>query len=209
VRLDPTHRCVYSQFLPFLKAIYSLISPGWFITPIFGNDHFLFHASYFWFTIPLVVCIAIAPRYLYKACRINFAPDDLDRLRYLRKMQPNRRITAIPSEGGLHAFRRLGHRPSSRVESIGDGSINFFRPSLDHRTASRTDMATGIRSIHRGFDFSTEEGGVAIRRMQTNLSERRQSSRNLAVPLEGRKREGSFTKVLSMRRKFSKAKDHE
>ena len=189
----------------FLQAIYSLISPGWFVTPIFGNHHYLFRAADFWLAFPLVICIAIAPRYLYKAWKFNFAPDDLDKLRYLRKTDPQKRITSVPPDaGGLHALRRP--RPSSGVESIGD---NCFRPSLDNRMGSRTDMATGLRTIHRGFDFSTEEGGVAIRRMQSNLSERRQSSRNLALPSEGRKRDGSFTKVLSLRRRFSKAKDHE
>ena len=57
-------------------------------------------------------------------------------------------------------------------------------------------MSTGIRSVHRGFDFSQEEGGVAIRRIQTNLSERRQSSRNLATIDEShgtlRKRAGTI-----------------
>ena len=41
-------------------------------------------------------------------------------------------------------------------------------------------MSTRERSVHRGFDFSTEENEVAIRQMQTNLSERPQSNRNLA-----------------------------
>jgi phospholipid-translocating ATPase len=57
-------------------------------------------------------------------------------------------------------------------------------------------MSTGIRSVHRGFDFSMEEGGIAMRRMQTNLSERRQSSRS--VNLSGRKK--SISRVLSLRR---------
>lgn len=52
--------------------------------------------------------------------------------------------------------------------------------------ASHTDMSTGIRSTHRGFDFATEEGGVAMKRMQSNLSERRQSSKNLAT--QGKKK---------------------
>lgn len=52
--------------------------------------------------------------------------------------------------------------------------------SVDIRSASRTDMSTGIRSVHRGFDFATEEGGVAMSRMQSHLSERRTSSRNLS-----------------------------
>ncbi|KZT54419.1 phospholipid-translocating P-type ATPase [Calocera cornea HHB12733] len=58
-------------------------------------------------------------------------------------------------------------------------------------TGSRTDMSTGRRSLgqDRGFDFSQEEGGIAIQRMQSHLSEasqrRRQEkgSRNFASRL--------------------------
>jgi len=58
------------------------------------------------------------------------------------------------------------------------------RPPVEPLTGSRTDMSTGQRSVHRGFDFATEEGGVAMRRIQTNLSERRQSNRNLPLQMQ-------------------------
>lgn len=84
---------------------------------------------------------------------------------------------------------------------------------MDLRSASRTDMSTGVRSVHRGFDFATEEHGVAMRRMQSNLSERRQSSRNLATQAT-RSRKGTLVHVLSLprnllRKKGSHAKDLE
>lgn len=60
------------------------------------------------------------------------------------------------------------------------------RMSVDFRSASQMDMATGMVSRDRGFDFATEENGVAMRRMQSNLSERRTSNRNLAVPNDGK-----------------------
>ncbi len=67
---------------------------------------------------------------------------------------------------------------------------------MDIRSASRTDMSTGMTSAERGFDFVTEERGVVIQRMQTNLSQR-----------EGRKRRSSKLKgketlqhVLSLKR---------
>jgi len=44
-----------------------------------------------------------------------------------------------------------------------------------------------------------EENGVAMRRMQTNLSERYQSSRSLASPSDG-KQKGGTSRVLSLRR---------
>lgn len=46
---------------------------------------------------------------------------------------------------------------------------------MDIRRQSRTDMSTGLVSVDRGFDFATEEHGVAMQRIQTNLSERRSS----------------------------------
>lgn len=75
-------------------------------------------------------------------------------------------------------------------------------PSL--RTASRTDMSTGLRSTHRGFDFAAEEGGAAMRRLQSNLSAPRPSQTNLAHGSEpGAKRKISFAslrKTLKKRR---------
>ncbi len=70
-------------------------------------------------------------------------------------------------------------------------------------------MSTGIRSVHRGFDFATEENGVAMRRMQSNLSERRESNRNLAthgVSGANRGRKGTLGHVLSLPRSFLRKK---
>lgn len=162
-----------------MQAIYNLISPGWFVTPVFGDDHFLFRSGFFWLCLPLTVCIALAPRYIAKAWKFGFAPDDIDIMRYVCKMEPNRDIAHDATiSSHLAALRRPGSitsRRTSHAESV------HSRPSLDHRTASRTDMSTGIRSMHRGFNFAMEENGVAMRRMQSNLSERRQSSRDVAT----------------------------
>lgn len=42
-------------------------------------------------------------------------------------------------------------------------------------------MSTGLVSVDRGFDFAVEERGVHMRRVQTNLSEKRASMRSLGV----------------------------
>ncbi|KAK2466652.1 hypothetical protein APHAL10511_000910 [Amanita phalloides] len=163
-------------------AIYNTISPGWFSTPIYGNNIFLFHSAYFWLCLPLVVCIALLPRYLLKAWKFGFAPDDFDIMRYIHKKHP--------SEATLNYHLPLKTLPrsvsvGSRIDSpkiTPSHSVASLRgrPSMDLRMASQTDMSTGQRSIHRGFDFSTEENSVAIRRMQTNLSECRPSRRKLS-----------------------------
>jgi phospholipid-translocating ATPase len=95
--------------------------------------------------------------------------------------------------------------------STGELSLEPPRRSIDNRSASRTDMSTGLRSVHRGFNFAMEENGVAMRRMQSNLSVARQSSRNLDVIQEGGgRRSGSHSlNVLipkSLRRR-SRGKD--
>jgi phospholipid-translocating ATPase len=74
----------------------------------------------------------------------------------------------------------------------------FTRPSMDIQSASRTDMATGLMSTERGFDFATEEGGVAIQRIQTNLSERRENKRIRKVSLM--KGKEALSHVLSLKR---------
>jgi phospholipid-translocating ATPase len=48
-------------------------------------------------------------------------------------------------------------------------------------------MATDNVSVDRGFDFATEEHGVEMRRVQTNLSERRiRMSSIRKLPIKGK-----------------------
>ncbi|KDR73672.1 hypothetical protein GALMADRAFT_251453 [Galerina marginata CBS 339.88] len=188
-------------------AIYNTISPGWFVTPIWGNNVYLFQSAYYWLCLPLTILLALLPRYIYKSYKFAFMPDDVDVLRYIYKVDPHRDLAHDPmAHGGLESLKRP--RPSSMVSHARTESlVSLPRPSGDFRSASRTDMSTGLRSVHRGFDFSTEENGVAMQRMQTNLSERRQSSRNLAsVPESGPSRRGTLSHVLSVPRNFLRKK---
>lgn len=128
-------------------------------------------------------------------------------MRYIRKQDPNRDIAAASRlNGGINHLTRPDSaisRGTSRNESL----ISIPRHVSDPGSGSRTDMATGLRSLHHGFDFSTEENGVAMRRMQTNLSERRQSSRSLAVvPQQSHRRMKDLGHVFSIRRSLLKRK---
>lgn len=190
-------------------VVYNSISPGWFVTNVYGNNHFLFGSVYFWLSQPLVIAIALLPRYLYRAWRLGYDPGDLETLRYLRKMDPNLDIGTACRLNRQDRYlrppsRSRTPRPVSLISAISgtptDRSVDYN--SMDNggipdvRLASRTDMSTGVCSIHRGFDFVTEEGGVAIRRMQTNLSERWQSNRDLPPSPETKQ---SVTRKTSMR----------
>ncbi|KAF8844450.1 phospholipid-translocating P-type ATPase [Paxillus ammoniavirescens] len=213
--------------LLLFTLVYNSISPGWFVTDVYGNNHFLFRSPYFWLCQPLCVAIALLPRYLYRAWQLGYAPGDLELLRYIRKTQPDLDMaTALRRDRREGAPRSSSSRwrpPSrtSRPASISSAptgtptatpAVNYSQDNLsldlrrtpEPRRVSRTDMCTGLRSIHRGFDFATEEGGVAMRRMQSNLSERRQSSRHLPLPAEPKqspKRKASARIFSSLRRK--------
>uniref|UniRef100_A0A0W0FFE3 Phospholipid-transporting ATPase n=1 Tax=Moniliophthora roreri TaxID=221103 RepID=A0A0W0FFE3_MONRR len=220
-------------------AIYSLISPGWFVTPVYGNDHILFTAANFYFVIPITLCLSMVPRYVAKAYKFIYAPDDIDIMRWARKLNPHDTDYAkgaFLTNEGLSAMR--GHRqeasdavsrrtsrsdsfvsvapPSGRTSSRPNLQPGQSRVSIDYRSASRTDMSTGIRSVHRGFDFATEENGVAMRRMQSNLSEIRTSSRR-HLPEETGSDTGSRPKsrgkdslgrVLSVPKSFLRRRPH-
>ena len=178
------------------------------MTFVWGNNNFLFKSAYFWLCLPLTVLLALLPRYIFKAWKFGFRPDDVDILRYISKMEPNRDLTRDPQTcNPLTVLRRP--RPTS-IYGRTDSVASLSQPVVEGRSGSRTDMSTGQRSIHRGFDFSTEENGVAIRRMQTNLSERRQSSRNLAdVPETGtppHRRRDTISHVLAAPRNFLRRK---
>ncbi|KAF8237704.1 phospholipid-translocating P-type ATPase [Tricholoma matsutake] len=187
--------------LLLFTAVYNAISPGWFVTTVWGNNHFLWPSAYFWLCLPLTICLALAPRYLAKAWKFGFAPDDIDIMRYIAKMEPDRDVVRDAQLGG--ALKSMAAASSlSRTDSI--ASATYVRPSVDVRHASRTDMSTGERVVNRGFDFSTEEQGVAMRRIQTNLSERRESSRNLT--LQDQPKNSKLGHVFSVRKTFLRRK---
>ncbi|KAF9014178.1 phospholipid-translocating ATPase [Cyathus striatus] len=170
-------------------AIYSAIPPSYSVTFLYGNDPILFTSAHFWFGTILTFLVALLPRYIAKAWKFGFAPDDIDMIRYKYKQEPWTDFSQYgrSAEGsGLAALHR-GAAASASLSSLAsvprrshdirsDSAATlprFGRQSVDVRAASRTDMSTGLVSVHRGFDFATEEGGVAMRRIQTNLSERR------------------------------------
>ena len=177
-------RCTTTVTYVCFKAVYNSISPGWFSTPVYGNNHFLWSSPYFWFSIVLTFFLALAPRYLYKSYNFIFNPDDFEIMRWAKKVDPHRDFAKDSHTGGQ--LSRL--RPSTRSGvSSAMGSAAPSRSTLDGerpgapplRTTSRTDMSTGLRSTHRGFDFAAEEGGPAMRRLQSNLSAPRPSETHL------------------------------
>jgi phospholipid-translocating ATPase len=187
-------------FLTLYTLVYDSISPGWSVTHVYGNNHFLFRSAYFWLCQPLCVAIALLPRYLYRALQFGYAPGDLELLRYIRKTQPDLDMaTALRLDRSEGANRRPLSR-MSRPSSVLSEDDNLPE-RRDPRRMSRTDMSTGVCSIHRGFDFAAEEGGVAMRRMQSNLSERWQSNRHLPLPSQSPKRKTSIRIFSTLRRK--------
>ncbi|KAF8315252.1 phospholipid-translocating ATPase, partial [Clavulina sp. PMI_390] len=139
-------------------AVYSAIPPSAFAVPVYGIDHYMFRSAYYWFGLILTFFIAMLPRYLTKASRVLYTPNDIDILRIVHKLHPDIDIARHPLLGGQEDLYPL--EPRSPIP----------RP-LPPTAGSRTDMSTGLPMTDRGFGFSTEEGGVAIRRIQTNLSE--------------------------------------
>jgi len=192
-------------------AVYSVISPGSFATPVYGNDHYLFRSAYFWLCLPITILFSLMPRYLAKAWKFGYMPDDIDIVRWNRKLDPQRDLGHDAYFAGpLAALRRSQSikRPSSRPVSIASRADSVAtierRPPAEPLTGSRTDMSTGQRELQHGFDFTTEEGGVAMRRIQTNLSERRESRRSLPhADAEQANKKGSLHLWRSIRKKTS------
>ena len=194
-----------------------MVSPGWIATGAWGNDHYLFHSAYFWLCLPITIVFSLMPRYLSKAWKLGYMPDDIDIVRRYHAMYPDRDFEKDAHlDAPLQAMKGHAKRSSTSIhqDTPGSGSarpmsiaesvatIDARRPSMSLRAGSRTDMSTGLASVHHGFDFATEEGGVAMRRIQTNLSERRASSRNLPLS-EQPTRKGS--RLFSLRRNRKKS----
>lgn len=186
---------IYPMFI-LLQAIYSLVPPSYSPTTLYGIDYFVFPSAYFWLTLPLTVILALTPRLIAKTLKITFMPDDIDIIRIIRKQTPD--FDLSHAKRGLE---RLKQPSASTPRSISRSSVDMGRPQ-DLRLASRTDMATGLVSEDRGFDFASEEGGVAMRRMQSRLSEHQQQ-RGLdlrPVSASSRKAKEALSHVFSLRR---------
>ena len=200
-RLGVHCKCLYLALLrrlsTFLQVLYSLVSPSYAVTLLYGNYYFLFTSAYFWLSIPLTFFLSLLPRYLVKAWKSSYAPDDIETIQYIVKTKPDVDFSDV-NMGALSSLKRT--MPSSVASRLGvnDSQVTLGLRGGDLRAASRTDMATGLISVDRGFDFAMEENGVAMRRMQSNLSERRASQKNLAEqPLKGK----GFKRIFSTRKK--------
>jgi phospholipid-translocating ATPase len=159
--------------------------------------------------------LSLAPRFLYKAWKFGYNAGDLETFQLLQKIYPNRDLSAFSRQGpehGLIAPEQVSQlalpRHESRPSSVQSHRRRFTgRPSLDVRSGSRTDMATGTLSADHGFGFATEEHGVEMRRVQTNLSERRMAKEETSRVTDGIKRLPNKGKdVLSGARGFMKKK---
>lgn len=155
----------------------------------------------------------MAPRYLFKGWQSIVRPSDIDIMRWISQRESHRDLNeltpAVPktdealknihaAQGQVRSSFSSTSRTTSRRSSVAAPEPRFARPSMDIRTASRTDMSTGLTSVERGFDFATEERGVALQRIQTNLSERRESRKPIKRSvLKGKE---ALSHMLSLKR---------
>jgi len=178
-----------------------------------GNYDNLYTSVYFWFCMPIAFALCLLPKYLAKSYKYAYLPDDIDILRWTRKIDPQHDFEHDPKVGG-RLKDQATWSPLSPVSTnqSDDGqsqapprrSLQGYRPSTDAR-GSQTDMSTGARATtSRGFSFSMEEGGVAMRRVQSRLSERHQSRVSLPAAISEesaiKKRRGSISLFPSLRK---------
>lgn len=149
------------------------------MTNLYGLDYFLSRSPSFWLSLPITFFISLTPRYLYKSWKFIYNPGDLETFQYLQNKYPGHDLSSFSraKQPATEMGVRRESIPASSVVSL--EPHRFARPSGDVRSPSRTDMATGLTSVDRGFDFATEEHGVEMRRMQSNLSEARMSKQKL------------------------------
>lgn len=115
------------------------------------------------------------------AWTFGFNPNDLDILNWNYKLRPDMDIIHEAYLNNEQAEERILDTTTPRSESPTHVHIGASgRPSMQ---GSHIDMSTGQRSQSRGYSFAQEENGVAMRRMQSNLSG--------VLPAEARKSRGS------------------
>ena len=108
---------------------------------------------------------------------------------------------AVSKQRTSLASRRSYHASVASLER------QSTRASVDVRMRSRTDMSTGVVSADRGFDFATEEHGVEMRRVQSNLSEKRSNKQKFSSQtVNPNKEKDKISNVLSLPRSFLRKK---
>jgi hypothetical protein len=198
-----------------VQVVYAAIEPSYASTLLYGNNYFLFRSAFFWLCLPLTFLLPLLPRYLAKYWRFSIDPSDIDILRAARAKNSRQDWSQYSgakkgAEHELAGMREEGIKMARYASRMSFASGRHgARPSMDCRAASRTDMATGLTSVDRGFDFAMEEGGVEIKRIQTNLSERRFGESAAPGRRKGEKGKGTLKRLFPMRRKSKMLKEEE
>lgn len=163
--------CLHLPSIGYLRILHS------------GNNYFLFRSPIFWFSVTFVILLSLLPRYLYKAMQQTWRPTDIDILKEIQKRNPHADFSGYPiisrsTNNTMPSFDDDATlNRTTTVNAVPMQVLGETRSlSYDHPNRSMTDMSLGGERIsNRGFNFAAEEGGVHLRRVQTNLSERRKS----------------------------------
>ncbi|KAI3600431.1 phospholipid-translocating atpase [Moniliophthora roreri] len=147
----------------------------------YGNYFYVLTSAPFWLVLVLLIPVTLAPRFIFKAYKTAYTPTDIDIVRVIKKQDPHRDLRDLSGDQdgiGLTEMRKQPRAPQASSRSRRFNLIaSRFGTAFARSGSTRVDMSTGLASTDRGFDFAAEENGTAIRRMQTNLSERRMTRR--------------------------------
>ncbi|TIC68580.1 phospholipid-translocating P-type ATPase [Wallemia mellicola] len=148
-------------FIWAFTAVYSALSPQLVWTNLWGNEELVFHSALFWFCLIFTVIFSLMPRYVFKAYKFQFHPDDINIIQYVQKKDDDHDFENDPlMQSHLrNTYTKDNEYPPNRPSSV--------------RSGQRIDMSTGQRSTGRNqtFGFDQEENGYAMQRLQSHLSE--------------------------------------
>lgn len=67
------------------SAVYAAFKPTTIWTDVWGNNHYLWPAVYWWLGNVFTILLCLAPRYFYRFVKESYFPDDADILRAIEK----------------------------------------------------------------------------------------------------------------------------
>lgn len=161
-------------FGPFLvwvyTAIFSLIPPSSFATGVYGNHVFLFRSAAYWFGWIYVFILALLPRYLFLAIKLNYFPNPIDELRLVRKYHPEVDFTTHPM------FAKEDNTTKPVSNGVGEGQVqgdiamddlqrqqsrrsSIDRPAVRGGRPSMSSARLGGNSSARGSQVDSESCG--------------------------------------------------
>ncbi|KAK4053823.1 hypothetical protein OIV83_001479 [Microbotryomycetes sp. JL201] len=142
-------------------AVYAALPYRLLTSDIYGFNHYLWEAAYFWLCQLLAFFLALMPRYLYRYYMELYYASDIDILRYVDKHEPNTDWNHDPRVPKPVTADAPQEAPSQRVASPVPSGRRSRSFQIERVRSMTHDMSTGVSSQGAGRGYGYDEAPAA------------------------------------------------